>query len=392
MLCKLPPKARGGGSSLYHDKDDGGILSRRYVITKYQSGSVWVRQHMAKVLAVVWGLAFLSTVPSAPFVSWASFALHDKYAVPACVLRLDGRSLRNAKYAVFVFLICFCLPLMVTCACYYKVYRTVRKTGIHLRWGRITMAAMRNQRMRDTGSNASGSATGKKKRGSLQFLKGLKRSSLTDSDSDSVGGMSQARINKERRLYGHVVRLLLTPFVAWVPYGISLVLFSVSDDIPIEIDCVTSFLAKCCVVFNPILYVVMNQKYKTKYIHLLFCRLRARNGGLVTSRLQVITTTAIPKQPTLQLVPTGFPRRTKHASTPALSTIKEMGSQVISATSQQNLNQRIAPHTPTAGGARAVKSPPLPVKRSLPEVIMRIADLNRQEADGGGDAVCLDDV
>lgn len=332
-----------------------------------RSGSA-IRRHILKFILGIWMLALVVTIP--PWFGWSHYELEE--ATLTCTLHwkdLDGNHL---SYPIFFMLAGIVAPLTTKAVCYYNLYNKVYTVARKVRYSRMSVVQLALRvSTASTASNMSAmsaASTASKLNGSLNRF--TRRLSTMHQFSD---------VRKERKLAKTMAFLVFISLVSWCPYCTTLLCMFFLQSMPPELIMILSILAKICVVYNPLIYVALNKKFRHSFLKTLTCghytrgytnqvipanrRGEGEEPGQGTSytsrRSSSIRMNSVSAKAICQY----------RFSQPALATINEQGSQ-----------------TGLAGSRYGLGSPPLEdyrpgSKMSLPETDLRVAHRMRKTTD-----------
>ena len=219
-------------------------IDRFYVITKPADGS-WITKPRAGVMIlIIYLYTLLFTFP--PLLGWSEFALERVYH-SGCYINYDDGKLATSLYAIVVTLFFFLVPFIIMLYCYYHIFMTVRRST-----------------MRKLASVI------------IPRHKSLRRPLST-----------QAHVKTAR-----MISIVLVFFViVWAPYFVNALLRSMwdPDSVPHLFTHISILLTKTCVVYNAVIYAVVNHKFRTAFLNTLCCCRKGRPsshlpGSMIYSR------------------------------------------------------------------------------------------------------------
>ena len=172
----------------------------------------------------------------------------------------------------------------------------------------------------------------------------------------------------EKRLAKVMTFLILLVAVSWLPFGAMSILVAVSNSVPVELTVITRLFANACTVYNPLVYVFFNKKYRKNFLKVFGWE--DCPGITIGDAGPADTNEGKAKyQPKLQ------PKRIlKQTSYPVLTTIQELNSQTCLAGSRDN-GLIMGPEVTSSGTQVSRKG-----KLSLPEAEIRQALRQSQDS------------
>lgn len=290
---------------------------RYNTVARSQQNSDFVRKNIQRSLIAIWLGVGMSTLPL--LFGWSSARLDVSNLV--CAPNWSDSSLIDRAYPIHYMIIGLGIPFAIKAVCYYKVfikvYNVTRKT--HYRTISVLHLAMRV-------SNAS--------RASVSSLSSRSQNHRT-STASAIGNVNQGiqRIHdsqdmkQQRKLAQVIVIIVLISLLSWGPYGVLLIALSYTQFVTPLMLIVSSLMAKACVVYNPLIYVAFNKKFRKRFIRALKCQNKHRASNTQPAANAVgpapITPVHVPQN-------TGQHTRNLHRysnakrySVPMLSTIEE---------------------------------------------------------------------
>nr|XP_006633057.1 PREDICTED: opsin-3-like [Lepisosteus oculatus] len=184
------------------------LLSYERYVTVLRSTKADVRDYRKAWLCIAgsWLYSLVWTLP--PFLGWSSYGPEGPGTT--CSVQWHLRSLSNVSYVVCLFVFCLLLPLMLMVFCYSKI---------------------------------------------LIAIRGVAKINLTTAQ------------RRENHILVMVVSMVSCYLLCWMPYGIMALIatFGRADLVTPTASIVPSILAKSSTVFNPIIYILMNNqvRYRT---------------------------------------------------------------------------------------------------------------------------------
>ncbi|KAJ8246979.1 hypothetical protein GJAV_G00257410 [Gymnothorax javanicus] len=175
-----------------------------------------------------WLYSFLWTVP--PFLGWSSYG--PEGAGTSCSVQWHQRSPNSISYVVCLFIFCLLLPLMLMVFCYSRILLAVR---------------------------------------------GVAKINLTSAQ------------RRENHILLMVVSMVTCYLLCWMPYGVVALVatFGRMGLINPVASIVPSILAKSSTVFNPIIYVLLNNQFYRCFVAFLKCQTESQFSHIFnTSRVE----------------------------------------------------------------------------------------------------------
>ncbi|XP_062851691.1 vertebrate ancient long opsin a [Trichomycterus rosablanca] len=171
-------------------------------------------KHAALGLLFVWTFSFIWTIP--PVLGWSSYTV-SKIGT-TCEPNWYSGDPFDHTFIITFFVTCFILPLGVIIVCYSKLLRKLRKV------------------------------------------------------SNTHGRLGNAR-KPERQVSRMVVVMIVAFMVAWTPYAMFSIIVTAYPTIYFDplLAAVPAFFAKTAAVYNPVIYVFMNQQFRKCLLQLLSC-------------------------------------------------------------------------------------------------------------------------
>ncbi|XP_022087301.1 opsin-5-like [Acanthaster planci] len=175
-------------------------------------------KHMPKILTAIWAYSFLWTFP--PLVGWNRYVPERFHT--SCTVDWASRLPSDQAYIVCVFLFCFSIPVVGLIGCYGAISKTI--------------------------------CTHRKK-------------ILRQHKTHFTHFWTEVRLIKSS--FAATVAYM----IAWTPYAvISFWAFAAdASALPLVVSAVPVFVAKSSAVFNPIIYTIFNQKFKSELQELCCC-------------------------------------------------------------------------------------------------------------------------
>ena len=198
-----------------------------------------------------------------PLVGWSHYEL-DPTSL-ACGATWLYQDMHHVMYPLWYLASSLALPLLIKAVCYYQLYKKVNIVARRIRCAnRISVHTDRlAKRVSIASMTQSSQSSAAFSWGSNPPTGFILYNNIRAKSTD---------LRQERRLAKIMVLMVGVSMVTWLPYGLSSVLLGLRSDIPSEILVLTSLLAKASVVYDPIIYVVMNKKLRGSFMKLLPCR------------------------------------------------------------------------------------------------------------------------
>ncbi|XP_060782210.1 vertebrate ancient long opsin a [Neoarius graeffei] len=191
------------------------LAFERYFVICRPLGNVRLQvKHAALGLLFVWTFSFIWTIP--PVLGWSSYTV-SKIGT-TCEPNWYSGDPHDHTFIITLFVTCFILPLAVIILCYSKMLCKLRKV------------------------------------------------------SNSHGRLVNTR-KPERQVSRMVVVMIVAFMVAWTPYALLSIIVTIYPTIYLDpiLAAVPAFFAKTAAVYNPIIYVFMNQQFRNCLIQLFSC-------------------------------------------------------------------------------------------------------------------------
>nr|FAA00396.1 TPA: opsin [Nematostella vectensis] len=218
-------------------------VDRFFYITKPGQIKAWriTRTRAGIILIIIYIYVLLFTFP--PIAGWSSFT-EEKFYFSGCFIKYSDQNPASMAYSVIASVFLYLMPLILMICCYSKIFMAVRKST------RRTM----------TNSNAVRKKFPIMKRTHIQTAK-------------------------------MIVVVIFFSMIVWVPYvAVSLIqAFTADSIITPTASHITVLVAKSCVIYNVLIYVVLNRKLKAVILNLLCCgrQINFSGSNMPTSNLRI---------------------------------------------------------------------------------------------------------
>nr|XP_056705604.1 opsin-VA-like [Euleptes europaea] len=191
------------------------LAFERYFVICRPLGNMRLRgKHAALGIAFVWVFSFIWTIP--PTMGWSSYTT-SKIGT-TCEPNWYSRDYNDHTFIITFFTTCFILPLLVILVSYGKLMRKLKKV------------------------------------------------------SNTQGRLGSSR-KPERQVTRMVVIMILAFLICWSPYAAFSILVTACPSIELDahLAAVPAFFSKTATVYNPIIYVFMNNQFRRCLIQLFRC-------------------------------------------------------------------------------------------------------------------------
>ncbi len=229
------------------------------------------RKNVIGLLCLVWCLATLWAIM--PLAGWTEYALQGETLV--CGAEWRTRSLGTISFHVSFLFLGICSPIVIKAICYRKIYSKV---------SRVRNVVCRNQNtdpgdpsgMVYTVQDSYNRPNRTGKRASITSEHGQS----TDVGSAIMGNFSdhpriKSRFNRTqniRKLRNSIFFIVVMSCIIWLPYGVlPVILHATASDFS-DWWMICALLAKCCVIYNPLVYVTFNRKFRRDFFQVLRCQ------------------------------------------------------------------------------------------------------------------------
>ncbi|CAH1243122.1 OPN3 [Branchiostoma lanceolatum] len=200
------------------------IAYQRYKITVRPPGAANLKYpEVTKAIIFIWIYGFVWTTP--PLFGWSSYELEGPRI--SCSVDWSSHTGNDTSYIMVFFVTCLIIPLGVIAVCYVRLWKHV-----HERAGQ-------------------------------------------QHNKKSVASKAEGRI-------GMMVVVLITCFLlCWLPYGLVALVVTFGEPrlITPTAAIVCTLMAKSSVMWNPVIYVVMNNQFRRHLVALLRCLRNAESTG-----------------------------------------------------------------------------------------------------------------
>lgn len=217
------------------------------IITKFRAGVL---------IVIVYAYTFVFTVP--PVMGWNSF-VEEKHFFSGCYIDYSDQNAASISYSLTASVFLFLVPLAVMLYCYVKIFLAVRRS------------TRKNMKSKSSAIGVNGNTVRKKfplmKRTHIQTAK-------------------------------MIIMAVFFSMIVWVPYVlVSLVKAFSSGTYSCSVAShITVLIAKSCVIYNVLIYVVLNRKFKAAILDMICCGKRPKGifldryvlGGSARQRLSRI--------------------------------------------------------------------------------------------------------
>ncbi|KAJ8407196.1 hypothetical protein AAFF_G00288720 [Aldrovandia affinis] len=172
-----------------------------------------------------WLYSLLWTLP--PFLGWSSYG--PEGAGTSCSVQWHQRSAASVSYVVCLFVFCLLLPLLLMVFCY----------------GRILVA-----------------------------VRGVTKINLTSA------------VRRENHILLMVVSMVTCYLLCWMPYGVVALLatFGRTGLVTPMTSTIPSILAKSSTVFNPVIYVLLNNQFYRCFVAFVKCRAEPQSNHTLNTQ------------------------------------------------------------------------------------------------------------
>ena len=320
------------------------LFIRYYTVTQAQQNADAVRRQIVHSLTVSWLGAFASTLPL--LFGWSHIQLDPDSLL--CAPDWTSDSMIDRAYPVFYAIIGLVVPFLIKAFCYYQVYTKVHSVARKVRYKRMSIFPLAVRV--SNASKASQSSISNKSLNNTHRQSTVSTISTGSAISNVNQGIQrmqegQEMQQQERKLARVMVLIVMFSFVSWGPYGISLICLSFTNNrvTPLMLI-ITSLIAKACVVYNPLIYVAFNRKFRESFFKALMCHYyhpiimntppaRSEPPAAATVGSRLVTPTHVPKNTGPHTRALHRYSNAKRFSVPMLSTINEMESKYITGSS-----------------------------------------------------------
>ncbi|CAH1792180.1 unnamed protein product [Owenia fusiformis] len=192
--------------------------------------------HKCALILVVFCGSVSLIFATMPLLGWSSYTLEG--ANTSCSVNWQGRSMGDTSYVIVTLMICFVIPVGVMMYSYLRIFFHVRRTTRGFSFRRTKM---RSVNMKKT-------------------------------------------LAMEMKI-AFMIGIMMGAFIlSWSPYAIVSLWAAIGDStsIPPLATVLPAVLAKSAIVWNPIIYVVMNKKFRAAMVKLLPCSCLRQKKAPVT--------------------------------------------------------------------------------------------------------------
>ena len=201
-------------------------VDRFFFITRpSQTRAVQVitRRRAVGIIAIIYLYSLLFTFP--PCVGWNDFVV-EKYFFSGCYINYGDQRTSSIVYSVIAPLFLFLVPLIIMVYCYARIFVAVRRSA---------------QR---TISRSLGTQ-------SLKRYPLLKRTHIQTAKM--------------------IVVVIFFSMIVWVPYVIVSFIKAANRDVNPLVSHITVLVAKSCVIYNVLIYAILNRKLKAAILDAICC-------------------------------------------------------------------------------------------------------------------------
>ncbi|XP_062987673.1 vertebrate ancient opsin-like [Elgaria multicarinata webbii] len=206
------------------------LAFERYIVICRPLGNMRLRgKHAALGIAFVWVFSFIWTIP--PTMGWSSYTT-SKIGT-TCEPNWYSGDYNDHTFIITFFTTCFILPLLVILVSYGKLTRKLKKV------------------------------------------------------SDTQGRLGSTR-KPERQVTRMVVIMIFAFLICWSPYAAFSVLVTACPSIELDprLAAIPAFFSKTATVYNPIIYVFMNNQFRNCLIQLFRC---SEQGTIIDSNVNPVS-------------------------------------------------------------------------------------------------------
>jgi len=194
----------------------------RYICITRPMSPMKLNQAKAKMcVAIIWGVAIL--IAFFPFLGWNQYV--PEGPMTTCGIDWFSRESGDRSYIIMIFLVNFCIPVVVATFCYYFVYATIRNVA---------------------------------------------RNGVWDINSEK----GKKNLAAEKKMLKTCIALLFAFLVAWTPYALTAFVNAFGDpnSVPMFFQCFTPIFAKTQATIDPILYVGTNKRFRDAFFEMMPCQ------------------------------------------------------------------------------------------------------------------------
>lgn len=189
----------------------------------YNDGETQFSRKKAVILSVlVWCYSlFWSLMPA---LGWSRYVLEG--IGTSCSVDWSSRQQSDVSYTVCLMLACFVLPVAVILLCYYKIYQALR--------------GLSEQALQNWGEN---------------------------------NPVTQDTLQAESKMVRITFAITLGFLVAWTPYALVSVVSIINPSLVSDVGAsIPGYMAKSSACYNPIIYVFMYQKMRSRLVAIFRCK------------------------------------------------------------------------------------------------------------------------
>ncbi|XP_052777205.1 visual pigment-like receptor peropsin [Mya arenaria] len=190
------------------------VIAKPLLSSKITKKVAVISMAVCFVVSLLWALM--------PFLGFSSYGLEAPGVF--CGLHWEDQSFNNTSFIIAIFILCFFVPLGVMIYSYYHVFMTVRTVNKNMVW-------------------------------------------------DMNSRMARKNLKLEKRMLKTCVIMCGVFFAVWTPYAVVSMIqaFGDPDSIPLFVMELPSAAAKSQMVWNPIIYVATNKKFRIAFYEALPC-------------------------------------------------------------------------------------------------------------------------
>ena len=234
------------------------MFFRYYSITRSQPGHQPLKGHVIQTLIFTWMYGLIVALP--PLLGWSKYELDTNSL--ACGASWRHKDSEHILYPIWYLWSSLLLPLIIKAICYYQLYAKVNTVARKIRCSkRLSNHTDRLARRVSIASMTHSSQT------SATFSWGsnpptgfIMYNNIRSKSSD---------LRQEKKLAKLMVLMVGVSTVTWLPYGLSSIVLTMRTDISSEILVMTSLLAKASVIYDPIIYVILNKKLRSSFVRVI---------------------------------------------------------------------------------------------------------------------------
>nr|ADZ24786.1 ciliary opsin [Terebratalia transversa] len=195
-------------------------FDRYIVIAKPLLSSKITTRVAALAISVCWFGAFLWSV--FPVFGWSSYVEEGEHS--SCSINWISQSIVDSSYIISIFIFCFFLPILLVIFSYFHVYMTVRTIAKSNTFGKDSKITKKNEAV-------------------------------------------------ERKMAKMVIIMITVFFGSWSPYAIvsMFVAFGDGSSLPAAAIAAPAIIAKSAMIWNPIIYVLMNVQFRSGFAEMYPC-------------------------------------------------------------------------------------------------------------------------